>query len=419
MRRCATIVGAVATATTLCGSVGTGPASAASSATQGVTATTVSVGIPYVDVASLKSVGVNLNFGNVPDAYKAIINNVNAHGGINGRKVVPYVVAVSPIGTAPAATVCTQLTQDDHVFVVMRPLQPSCYQEHNTPVLNGLFTGSATQGAQPDFTLTPPPTAFDPLQLTVYNKLGRFKNKTVGLFAGSTQDEPELKIVQTALAKFHVNVVQTAVDAAPQGDIPAANAQVALITQKFQSSGVNEVVAVGTGVNIWLEALGAIQSTYNPPWLAISVSNPAGTLTDPEKPYIKNMTYAVAVPPGETVWKETQSCVSIIRKAYPTDTINAYRVGLPQSEVSYIGPENACTDVALFAAIAKAAGRHLTVASFDRAGYGLRNVVIPGAGGAVSFAPGRPYPVGAMYIGHYDASVGTVVYQTTSATKGV
>ncbi len=268
---------------------------------------------------------MNLNWGNVPDAYMAIIDNINAHGGINGRRIVPFIIGVDPAGTAPAATTCTQLTQDDHVFVVMAALEPTCYQEHNTPVLMGLFTGPTPAGAQPDFTLTPPDSAFDPLQLTVYKKLGYFKNKNVALFAGNTEDEAELKIVEAALAKLHVHVIQTAVDSASQGDLDAENEQVAVISQKFLAAGVNEVVAVGTGANIWPEGLGAIQSTYNPPWIGISVSNPAGTLTDPEVPYIKKMTYAIATPPGETVWKQSQSCVSTIRKAYPGDAINPYR----------------------------------------------------------------------------------------------
>lgn len=417
MKRSRAVLGAVLSATALAVALGPVGGSAATAPTQGVTATTIRVGVAYVDVDALKAVGVDLNWGNQPDAYNAIIDNINAHGGIDGRKIVPYIVAVDPTSPAPAATACTQLTQDDHVFAVLAPLQPSCYQDHDTPVVMGFFTGSPGAGAQPDFTLTPPDTAFDPLQLTVYDKLGRFKNKKVGLFAGNSQDEPELKIVQSTLSKLHVDVVQTAVDAAPESDVDAANAQVAVISQKFESSGVNEVVAVGTGVNIWLEGLAATQSTYAPPWIGISVSNPAGTLTDPEKPYIKDLTYAVATPPGGVVWKESQGCVKIIRHAYPADTITPYRITLPNSELTYLGPENACTDLALFSAIAKAAGKHLTVASFDRAGYALKDAVIPGAGGPVSFAPGRPYPVGSMYIGHYDASLGTLVYQTTSASK--
>src|SRR3974390_1349710 len=97
------------------------PAAAVSDGTQGVTATTIRVGIPYVDVAAVKAVGVDISWGSVPDAFNAVIATINAHGGINGRKIVPYIVAVNPTGTAPGATACTQLTEDDTVFAAVAP----------------------------------------------------------------------------------------------------------------------------------------------------------------------------------------------------------------------------------------------------------------------------------------------------------
>ena len=75
---------------TLVGSVvasGALPAGASSPADQGVTATTISVGVPYVNFAALKSLGVTINDGSFPDAYNAIVNDMNAHGGVDGRKI--------------------------------------------------------------------------------------------------------------------------------------------------------------------------------------------------------------------------------------------------------------------------------------------------------------------------------------------
>ena len=127
------------------GKIGITPTLAASRATPGVTKTTIRVGIPYVnvDVAVLRDVGVNLNFGNVPDAFEAIIDDINAHGGINGRKIVPYLVAVNPVGTAPAATACTRLTEDDAVFVAIGPLEATCYLEHDTPVVASIYAAGS------------------------------------------------------------------------------------------------------------------------------------------------------------------------------------------------------------------------------------------------------------------------------------
>ena len=107
---------------------GAAPASAATSApTQGVTATTIRVGIPYVDLAAVRQFGITLNQGSFPDAYDAVIANLNASGGINGRRIVPYLVAVNPVGTGPAITACTQLSEDDSVFVAINPQQADCF----------------------------------------------------------------------------------------------------------------------------------------------------------------------------------------------------------------------------------------------------------------------------------------------------
>jgi hypothetical protein len=418
LRRNGVIAAAIVVA--LFGFLGIGPASAATSGTQGVTATTIRVGVPYVNVAAVKAVGVNINWGNVPDAYMAIIANMNAHGGINGRRIVPYIVGVDPTGAAPGATTCTEMTQDDQVFVAIAPLQPTCYLQHSVSVINSLEAATtATTGGAQNFALTPPAAAFDPLQLSVFAKQGVFKNKKVGIFAGAAVDDPEVTIVQAELKKLHVPVVVTAVNAAPLGDLPAENEQVAVIAQRFQSDGVNEVLAVGNGSAIWPEALTSIQSTYNPPWVATAEGGLAGSAGSDNATYLTNVVAASPVPTGATVWSNSgiQRCVSIVRKAYPSDHINAYSATLPTSQATWTGVEQACTDLALFSAIATAAGKHLTVASFVRAGEGLHGVLIPGSDTPISFGKNQPYALGPVYMAHYDTVAKTLVLSNTSATK--
>ena len=117
---------------------GAGPAAAAAGApSQGVTATTIRIGIPYIDFSAIRQFGITLNQGNFTDAYTAIIDDLNAHGGVDGRKLVPYLLAVSPVGTAPAATACTQLDEDDKIFAAIAPFEPACFLQQGVPTIAG------------------------------------------------------------------------------------------------------------------------------------------------------------------------------------------------------------------------------------------------------------------------------------------
>ncbi len=409
---------AAAVTVSMCGVLGVAPASAASSSTQGVTAATIRVGIPYVDVAAVKAVGVDIDWGSVPDAFDAVIKDINAHGGINGRKIVPYIVAVNPTGTAPAATACTQLTQDDDVFVAISPLMATCYLQDNVPVVGAVLPSGNGSGVAQDFTPTPPDNAYDPLELSVFKNQGLFKDKKVAVFGGNPSDQHEAQLVQSALAKLHVPVVTTAIDSAPQGDLPASDSQVQAIAQKFQSDGVNEVVAVGDGSATWAQGLSDIQSTYNPPWVATNESDFSGDVGADYNPiYLKNVVTSSPLTPPAAIWSSagTQKCVALDRKDYPSNRINAYSATLPESEITFMGIELACTDMALFTDIAKAAGKNLTVGSFVKAGYGLRNVLLPGTNAPISFAPNRPYTLGPVYMVHYDAGTKALVFASKPA----
>jgi hypothetical protein len=393
----------------------------AATTTPGVTATTITIGIPYVDLSALASLGVKLTQGSFPDAYNALISNINAEGGINGRKIVAKLVPVDPSGTAPAATACTQLTEDDKVFVAIAPLSPDCYlAQHHTPTIGAQFQGTLPAGSAPNFSLAPPASAYDPVQLAVFAHKGAFKGKRVGVYAGTTTDQPEMQMVVADLRKLHVDVVQTAVNSAPPSDETAATQQTGVIAERFKSAGINEVVAVGQGSAGWPIGLQRNQSTYNPPFIATSYTSLAGVLGTQSglAPYVKNVLTSSPAPTGLQVWQDPgiQRCVKEIKKAYPSDTITPYNPTVNGSDHSYVSVEQACQEMALFTALAKAAGRNLTVQSLTRAGESLKGIPLPGAGGPVSFAPGRPYALGLVFLGHYDPSTGMLAYGTKSSS---
>ena len=186
---------------------GSTQAGASSPADQGVTTTTIRIGISVIDFAALRAVGVTLNYGNYQHAVSALTADMNAHGGVDGRKVVPYFVVANPAVASSTSSSCSELTEDDKVFIVLFPVYPDCYQQtHDTPVIGGVLPGPLPASAAPDFSLTPPDAAYDPLQLAAFDKRGVFKGKKVGLFYGP-DDTSEAKVVQSDLKKLHVNVV--------------------------------------------------------------------------------------------------------------------------------------------------------------------------------------------------------------------
>jgi hypothetical protein len=419
MRRVLGIVGSAA----LVASAGVfaGGAPAGASADQGVTAKTITVGIPYVDLAAVDhQFGLKINQGSYPDAYNALFDQINTQGGINGRKVVPVFVAVNPTGTAAAASSCTQLTEDNHVFVAFSPLSPDCYLIGGTPTIGATVTGTLPKGAAQNFTVTAPATAYDPVQLAVLTQKGILKGKKVGVFAGTVTDQAEMAIVNAALKKEHVDVVSSAVDSAPSTDTAAENQQQAVIAQHFKNAGVNEVVAVGNGSAVWLAGEDANQATYNPNWMATNETQLAGVLTGKSynPTYLKNVVATFPQTSQANQWSDPliQKCVKTVEKAFPDDAV-ASPVGQTAGDSSndtYVSVMSACTYVALFDAIAKAAGKHLTVSSFTKAGYGLHNLKAPGLG-TVSFGPGRAYAVGPVYLAHYDPTT----HQLVIASKPV
>ncbi len=412
------VVGMIMVSSTVIGA-GAGSPGAAGPTGQGVTATTIRVGIPYIDFSAIRKFGITLDQGNYPDAYKAIIADLNAHGGVNGRKLVPYLLAVSPVGTAPAATACTQLDGDDKVFAAIAPFEPACFLQQGVPTIAGSYQGGPASGIAPNFTLTPPQAAYDPVQLKVFADEGVFKGKKVGIFAGQTTDQDELHVVESALRSLHVPVVATAVDAGASGDTTAINQQANIIAQRFQSSGVNEVVAVGEGSLVWPDALQANQSTYHPPFVATNEGTiETAVLAASIKPtYLRGVLTSSPVPSNYQIWHTpfVQHCDKVVHKAYPSDKITPPTNPIKGSDQTFFSVESACVNMALFTTIAKAAGKDLTAASFEKAGYGLRNATIPGAASSVSFGPGRSYPLGPVIVVTYDPAKNVLDFANSAA----
>jgi hypothetical protein len=209
-------------------------------------------------------------------------------------------------------------------------------------------------------------------------------------------------------------------------DAVASDQEVQSISQRFQSAGVNVVVGVGgSGSTTWPRAQFDNQSTYKPTFIATSESSLISYVesTKGANPYLKYVLSATSAPSFYQQWKDpaVQKCVAEVHKAYPSDTVtppvNPTSPGAGRStDTTYESVLEACQYMGLFDDIAAAAGKNLTVASFTKAGYALKNADIPGIG-TVSFGPGQPYATGAVVIYKYDPTSETLVPESSSGTK--
>jgi hypothetical protein len=135
--------------------------------------------------------------------------------------------------------------------------------------------------------------------------------------------------------------------------------------------------------------------------------------------YLQNVLTTSPIPSNYALWHTpaVQACDHVVRKAYPSLAITPPTNPLMGSDQTFYAVEAACLNIDLFATIAKAAGKNLTESSFAHAGYALRKASIPGSGVPVSFAPGRAYPLGPVYLVTFDKAKNVLQFADSPAAK--
>ena len=114
----------------------------------GVTATTVTIGVSYYQSAKEANAafgGKGLDFGDPVAGIRLLVDDINAHGGIAGRKVQPLFYAIDPQSSSPYAALaqaeCTYFTEDHKVFAVIDSTPAAdaraCLEKHGVADLSG------------------------------------------------------------------------------------------------------------------------------------------------------------------------------------------------------------------------------------------------------------------------------------------
>jgi ABC-type branched-subunit amino acid transport system substrate-binding protein len=368
--------------------IGSGAASAASAASsklgQGVTDSTVKVGLVQVDYSCIKDF-VDFNRGDQEKIYKVFVDDLNAHGGILGREVVPVFRTFCPIGNAQALSTCTSFTEDDKVFAVVGVFidqsgdaQLCIAKNHKTVEVIHNVSQSWIDQAPKGLLLTPNITTDRRLSV-ILDLLARDKTlagKKVAVLTQQDSKDRADSVVKPALKKMKVEQGPTGVLNITGTDTTAADSQLDAFIEKWKAEKVDAFVLVGQVV-VAKNYVSTLKEAF-PKATLISDQTPVALSGGQDAVAAKldpNPYEGIISAEGESEQSRFETpvmrrCVKTYEKATGEKVVAPEDVkpGSDGKRVEiYASVEDACGDILFFKTIAEKAGKTLNNATWTKA----------------------------------------------------
>jgi Periplasmic binding protein len=342
----------------------------------GLTDTTIKVGVTYVDLEAIRDV-VDTDHGDYQATYQALIDDINDRGGVNGRKLEPVFAPVNPVGTAPAEEACLKLTEDEEVFAVIGFIQgdsANCYLDgHETAVIGGEMTPERLERAKAPWFSSEPSSDQQSDVVRALAEGGSLDGK-LGVVAIS-QDKALLEdSIEPLLADLDVKPAEVAIIDAPPGDTVVTTANAAVVAERFQSSGIDTVLVVGTGASAWSDGLET--TSYRPQNRYAGMNELLSWINDAAGNDLSVLEGAVTggpfgPKPDQWALPSMQKCLDVLDEAgisVPEPAAGQVPSGTPQP---FVSAATGCNNMALVEALFDAAGKDLNYATLRAAGDGL------------------------------------------------
>jgi len=358
----------------------------------GVTEDAITLGVTYVDLESLGDI-VDIDHGDYEAAYQAVADDINASGGINGRQLELAFAPVTPIGTDSSDAACVELTEDIGVFAVVGFMiddAPLCYVElHDTPAIGGLITQERLDRATaPWFSNAAGAESVAARLVEAFAEDGAFEGATVGVISLAADQAVMEDVTIPTLEERGVEVAEQAVLDVPDNDQAAALAQVGVIAERFQASGVDTVVTVA---NAALTTAQGLEPTGFRPRLLATGFESLAAYTGAEGGFDETvvedaLTGGYATSRVQFTDPLMQDCIAVVEEA-TGETVPDPAEAEPGDPEPYVSVFSACMQLDLFRQIAEAAGDDLNNGTFGAAGYALGEIELAGAGGPATYGP--------------------------------
>jgi hypothetical protein len=375
---------------------GTGSTGPLTASARGVTADSIRIGFSYPDLAALAKTGIiKVDSGPFDQVMKVLVNDVNKHGGVDGRKLDLFLTKYDVLGNTAQLAGCTQLTEDDKVFIVLGGFIGAnnlCVtQQHATPLISGYGTGfngaALAQAHAPWFTWNASDERATQALVQILAQQGRLKNKTIAV-EGQTPDSKSLvDLAVKELGKAGYKAADTAIIDAQASDQQAFTAQDKLLAQRFKDKGADVLILLGgTPTGTDYDAVGWHPSIYVPQTDLVT----PGAYTSPYSkfPFVGGLAPTADPDAGyntpamkhcREVW--TQATGKVI-KTVAQETAD----GKSSGNGAMLA---ACTSLEMFIAGAKAAGANLTPQTWATGLESVGKMALPYRAIA-SFGPNKP-----------------------------
>ena len=222
----------------------------------GVTADSVKLGVALVDFKEIEQFTDTIRTkAEQQQIYKAFIDDINAKGGIAGRKIVPVYKYYSPLGSANILPLCTSFAQDDHVFAVVGTFidfsgdAQTCIAKQEKRVLMTFNLTKAIMDKSPGgliVTAGSIPERSATILLALLKKENTLKGKTVAILGDTNETAVVKGTIEPAVKATGAKTGTTAIlSVDPKGDTTAAQSQLDSFMEKWKTEGVNALFLSG------------------------------------------------------------------------------------------------------------------------------------------------------------------------------
>jgi len=233
------------------------PISAASTSARGVSAGSINVVFPLISFSSIEGefeIESDAEYGEQVKAIHLFVNQINAAGGINGRKINPMIVSFDPTNAAEQRSLCKQWTEGSPaVFAVLDGLgtwsgdnELCITQEGHTPMLaQWTTTTNWTDLGSPYLWWTGADDA--PILAATVNwglssgRLGHGKKVGVVVSDQSSDQAALHSYLLPDLKKIGVTPLVETV-AADVGETASTDSDTTLAVERFKEAGINSVI---------------------------------------------------------------------------------------------------------------------------------------------------------------------------------